>query len=59
LNIASGKVITDIKKTHTSADFLAFLGKIDASVPKDLDVEVVLDNLARSRPILGVNAPRA
>ena len=24
LNIASGKVITDIKKTHTSADFLAF-----------------------------------
>ena len=31
LNIATGKVITDIKKTHTSADFLAFLNKIDAT----------------------------
>jgi transposase len=46
LNIATGTVITDIKKTHTADDFLAFLNKINANVPKDLDVEVVLDNLA-------------
>ena len=38
LNIATGTVITDIKKTHTADDFLAFLNKIDANVPKDLDV---------------------
>jgi transposase len=46
LNIATGTVITDIRKTHTAEDFLTFLNKINANVPKDLDVEVVLDNLA-------------
>ena len=33
LNIATGTVITDINKTHTSADFLAFLNKINRNVP--------------------------
>jgi transposase/transposase-like protein len=46
LNIATGTVITDLRKTHTSEDFVAFLNKINRNVPADLDVHVILDNLA-------------
>ncbi len=46
LDVASGKVITDIRARHTSEDFLAFLGLIDRNVPADLDVHVILDNLS-------------
>lgn len=46
LNMATGTVITDLRKTHTAADFLTFLNKIDHEVPADLDVHVILDNLA-------------
>ena len=46
LEVASGKVITDIRARHTSADFVAFLNKINRNVPKDLDVHVILDNLS-------------
>lgn len=46
LDMASGKVITDVRAQHTTEDFVAFLGLIDRSVPKDLKVHVILDNLA-------------
>lgn len=46
LNIATGTVISDLRKTHTAADFIAFLDQIDAEVPNELDVHVILDNLA-------------
>jgi transposase len=46
LNIASGMVITDIRSSHTSDDFIAFLNKVNRNVPPELDVHVVLDNLA-------------
>ena len=46
LNMATGTVITDLRKTHTAADFLTFLNKIDHEVPDDLDVHVILDNLS-------------
>jgi transposase len=46
LEIATGKVITDIRKSHTSKEFVAFLNKIDNDVPDDLDVHVILDNLS-------------
>lgn len=46
LNIATGTVITDIRKTHTSDDFIAFLNKVNRNVPAELDVHVVLDNLS-------------
>lgn len=46
LNVASGEVIHDIRNTHTSDDFIAFLNTINRNVPKDLDVHVVLDNLS-------------
>ena len=46
LEIAAGKVSTDIRLQHTSADFVAFLNKINRNVAKDLDVHIVLDNLS-------------
>ena len=46
LEMASGKVITDIRSKHTSDDFVAFLGLIDRNVAKDLDVHIILDNLS-------------
>lgn len=46
LEIASGKVITDLRARHTTDDFIAFLNTINRNVPKELDVHVVLDNLS-------------
>jgi transposase len=46
LNVATGTVITDIRSSHTSKDFVAFLNKVNRSVPDDLDVHVILDNLS-------------
>jgi transposase len=46
LDMASGRVITDIRARHTSDDFVAFLGLIDRNVPRDLDVHIILDNLS-------------
>lgn len=45
LDIATGQVITDLRPTHNSDDFIKFLNKVNRNVPKDLDVHVVLDNL--------------
>src|SRR5258705_304220 len=44
LDIASGMVIGSLHARHRSQEFLAFLKKIDAEVPVDLDVHLVLDN---------------
>ena len=46
LNVATGTVITDIRSSHTSKDFVAFLNKVNRSVPDELDVHVILDNLS-------------
>ena len=46
LEIATGKVITDIRSSHTSADFITFLNKVNREVPAELDVHVILDNLS-------------
>src|SRR5215208_6988359 len=44
LDLATGKVIGSLHSRHRSQEFLAFLKKIDAEVPPDLDCHVVLDN---------------
>ena len=44
LDIGSGKVIGDLHRRHRSSEFLSFLQRIDAEVPADLDVHLVLDN---------------
>ena len=46
LNIATGEVITELRKTHTSKDFVAFLNKVNREVPDELDIHIVLDNLS-------------
>jgi transposase len=46
LNVAAGTVITAIRFAHTSRDFVSFPNKVNANVPKELYIHVVLDNLA-------------
>lgn len=44
LNIASGKVITKITKTHRATELISFLDQVDKEVPKELSCHVILDN---------------
>jgi transposase len=44
LDLATGKVIGSLHSRHRAQEFVAFLKKIDAEVPADLDCHVVLDN---------------
>lgn len=46
LDVASGRVLTKCKQRHRHQEFLGFLRDIDASVPKKLDVHLVVDNYA-------------
>jgi transposase len=46
LDIANGEVITQCKARHRHQEFLAFLRHIDANVPQELDVHLVIDNYA-------------
>ena len=51
MNLATGQVLTDLRKGHAGADVLRFFKHIDATVPRGLSVHVVLDNLsAHSTP---------
>jgi transposase len=44
LNIATGKVIGELRRRHRSQEFLQFLRTIEEAVPKKLDVHLVMDN---------------
>ncbi len=44
LDIATGRVIGELHRRHRSGEFLKFLRTIEASVPSDLDVHLVMDN---------------
>jgi putative transposase len=46
LDIASGKVLTQCKRRHRHQEFLQFLRHIETSVPKKLDVHLIVDNYA-------------
>ncbi len=46
LDIANGQVLTQCRAQHRHQEFLAFLEHIDASVPPDLDVHLVLNHYA-------------
>src|SRR6059058_1506635 len=51
MNLATGQVLTEFRKTHKGADVLRFFKQMDAAVPRGLSVHVVLDNLsAHSAP---------
>jgi len=44
LDVASGRVIGQLHRRHRSIEFQKFLDTIDANVPHDLDVHLILDN---------------
>jgi len=44
LDVASGKVIGQLHRRHRATEFLKFLAHLDASVPAEADVHVVMDN---------------
>ena len=46
LDVATGFVIGKCYKRHRAAEFLDFLKQVDAQVPRDLDVHVIMDNYA-------------
>ena len=46
LDIATGQVIGQCQPRHRASEFLTFLDTIDANVPTDLDVHLVMDNYA-------------
>ena len=47
--MASGHVIADMTPRHRAREFRRFLDLIDEQVPDELDVHVVLDNVATHR----------
>jgi transposase len=44
LDIATGAVIAELHRRHRSSEFLNFLRTIEANVPADLDIHLVMDN---------------
>jgi putative transposase len=44
LDIASGKVLAKCKNRHRHQEYLDFLRHIDANVPEDLEIHLVVDN---------------
>lgn len=44
LNVKTGEVIGRCQRRHRAREFKNFLGTIDESVPRDLDVHLILDN---------------
>jgi len=50
LDVATGKVIGECHRRHRRQEFLQFLETIDARVPADLDVHLMLDNYGTHKP---------
>jgi len=46
LNVGTGEVVHQTRKTHAAKDVLAFFKWIDVHTPRDLEIHVVLDNLS-------------
>lgn len=46
LDIATGAVLGQCKRRHRHQEFLQFLRQIEANVPDDMDVHLVIDNYA-------------
>ena len=46
LDIANGEVLAQCKPRHRHQEYLSFLRHIDQSVPKNLDVHLIVDNYA-------------
>jgi len=46
LDIATGEVITQCKARHRHQEFLSFLRSLEANVPEDFDLHLIVDNYA-------------
>jgi transposase len=46
LDVASGHIIADMTERHRAIEFRRFLNLINRSVPEDLDVHLVVDNVS-------------
>lgn len=46
LDVQTGTVIGQCHRRHRSTEFRKFLDRIDAAVPSDLDIHIILDNYA-------------
>jgi len=46
LDIATGQVLTSCKNRHRHQEYLQFLKQVDANVPSDLAIHLVVDNYA-------------
>jgi hypothetical protein len=46
LNVGTGEVIHQTRKSHKGTDVLAFFKWVDLHTPRDLEIHVVLDNLS-------------
>lgn len=44
LDIATGQVLTSCKNRHRHQEYLQFLKQVDANVPPDLEIHLVVDN---------------
>ena len=49
LDVANSRVFTQHKVRHRHQEFLSFLRRIEANVPEDLDVHLVVDNYGARR----------
>jgi hypothetical protein len=58
MNVGTGEVLFDTKKSHKATDVLAFFKFIELHVPKHLDVHVVLDSLSAHKAPLWPSAWR-
>lgn len=52
LDLKTGRVIGQLHRRHRSLEFRRFLDTIEASVPTDLDVHIVLDNYGTHKTAL-------
>ncbi|MDR6676247.1 hypothetical protein [Pseudomonas oryzihabitans] len=44
MDVATGKVIGQVKLRHHSTEFLAFFKEIEGSVPQDVPVHLIIGN---------------
>ena len=52
LNVETAKLVTEFHRRHRSVEFRQFLDAIDAAVPKEVDVHLIMDNYGTHKTAL-------
>ena len=59
LDVQTGQVVGETHRRHRAVEFRRFLDRLDASVPPDLDVHIIMDNYGTHKtPRMGHARPR-